>query len=294
MSNVQIETYLRSKTALQLTQAFRTGAGNPMSAAFRDGNVIRDNTWLGQIATGTYNKIPAMIGSNRDEWKAYMGLYGAAFKAYFGAPTGTRSWSDNYSVLGGVLSLTDVLPTALDQSFYEFAASLKSRQWKYYAVDGIARALKTNDPDNKVYASRFDWDGGGDPALVNFKSLIGAAHATDIYFWFDFAGDVFGLSSTAANEAGANELKYAMSSYLFSFVKTGDPNPSSSSLPIWPQWSNTGSDAKMMTFNANLSSYLINTSAYEESLAVITADRDAGAEIYPASWMSGLNNLFGL
>ena len=294
MSNAQIETFLRSKTALQLSQAYRSGAGNPMAAAFRDGNVIRDNTLMGQIATGTYNKLPLLIGTNRDEWKAFMGPYGPAFKAYFGVPTGSRNWADIYSVLDGILSLNDVLPVALDQNFYDFGASLKSRQWKYYAVDGIARALKTNDPSNKVYAYQLNWDGGGDPALANFKFLIGAAHATDIYFWFNVPGDIFGLSSTTANKAGEDALKSAMSSYLSSFVNTGNPNQAGSSLPIWPQWSNTGGDAKMMTFDANLSGYLINTSAYEESLSAITEDRNAGAAIYPAGWMAGLTVLFGL
>jgi para-nitrobenzyl esterase len=291
MTNAQIETYLRSKTAELIMRARRDGTGADGTgsmathSAIRDGVVIRDNTWTGAIAAGTYNKVPVVIGSNQYEWKAFMYLYGAAVKAYSGGtvPSSSYSWLDLFKVMGvgGTLALTDVLPTQTDRNLYEAIGSLRSRQWKASYVDAIARALKTNDATNNVYAYFFKWKGGGDPARADFATLFGAGHAMDIPFFQGQSQDAWNYSFTAANQAGRVALQGAMMDYLISFDKTLNPNPSGSSLLSWPQWSNTAGDTKSIIFDANLTNYLLTYDTTEETLAGLSPEITAARATYP-------------
>jgi para-nitrobenzyl esterase len=58
----------------------------------------------------------------------------------------------------------------------------------------------------------------------------GAAHATDIPFFFDTAAIKYGEQTTATDRAAGR----IASGYLLNFVKTGNPN--GSSLPNWPAY----------------------------------------------------------
>ena len=291
MTNAQIETFLRSKTAEQIMKSRRDGTGAvgsgtmPTHSAIRDGVVIRDNTWTGAIAAGTYNKVPVVIGSTEYEWKDFMPVYGAAVKLYSGGtvPSSSYSWLDLFKVIGvgGTLALTDVLPTQTDRNLYEVIGSLKSRQWKATGVDVIARALKTNDATNSVYAYFFKWKGGGDPARADFATLFGAAHAMDIPFFHGRTEDGWNYSFTAANKAGREALQGAMMDYLISFAKTLDPNPAGSTLLAWPQWSNTAGATKAITFDANLTNYLLTYDTTEETLVGLAPEIAAAKAAYP-------------
>ena len=291
MTNAQIETYLRSKTAEQIMKSRRDGMGavgsGSMSThnAIRDGVVIRDNSWTGAIAAGTYNKVPVIIGSTEYEWKDFMALYGVPVKAYSGytVPSSSYTWADLFKVIGvgGTLTLDAVLPTQTDKDLYEVIGSLRSRQWKATGVDAIARALKTNDAANGVYSFFFKWKGGGDPARADFATLFGAAHAMDIPFFHGRDTDAWSYSFTAANQAGRVALQGAMMDYLISFAKTLNPNPTGSSLPSWPQWSNTAGDTKSIIFDANLTNYLLTYDTTEETLVGLNPEIIAARAAYP-------------
>ena len=292
MSNAQIETYLRGKSAELIMRARRDGTGADGSglmiahAAIRDGSVVRDATWTEAIAAGTYNKVPVVVGNTKDESKDQYPLYGAYIKAYTGGtvPSGTKTWLDLFKVIGvgGSLALTDVLPTQTDMDFYGALGSLGSRKWKATYTDTVAREFKTNDASNPVYAFLFNWDGGGDPAMADFKFVFGAGHAMDVPFFFGWNRDLFNYSFTAANQAGRVALQEDMMDYLIGFVKNLDPNANGSSLPAWPQWSNTAGEDKLITFNADLNNYLIGTDITEETMAAVSADIAAAKALYPA------------
>jgi len=301
LTYAQIEAYLRSKTAEQLLKSRRDGTGSvgsgsmAMHSAIRDGAVIRDATWHEAITAGNYNKIPILIGNNKNEWNDFMPLYGYAVKAYFGLPSGTKSWADLYDVIDGTLALNDVLPTDRDKNFYTTVGSLVSRVWKYYAVDRIARELKTNDAGNVVYAYRFDWAGGGDAAIADYKFIFGAAHAMEVPLFYGNRTDLFGgYSLTTANRSGFESLQGAMMDYLISFIKTGNPNPTGSDLILWPQWDNATGGSKMMTFDAGLAMKALGVSIYEETAAGLTADIMSAAGIYSTSGERGVMSIFSL
>jgi para-nitrobenzyl esterase len=286
ITDPEIEAYLRSKTAEEILRAALYGPGAPygpqyasmpVPKSFADGTVLPEavttdlakTLWLDTITSGNFKKVPLIIGNTRYEFKDLMTLSGSALKA-FNIPSGANSWSDLYSVLDGTMTLNDVLPTPTDQLEYEKAGLLKSRKWQA-ECNGIARAIKTNNPSNTVYSYYFTWAGGEDPALADFKFIFGAAHGQDVPFFFGDPTDLFkGYSFTTANQAGRVALQEAMMDYLTSFVKTGDPTPSGSTLPNWAQWSNTGGESKFIKLDADLSSTLISMDSTETTASIVS------------------------
>jgi para-nitrobenzyl esterase len=303
MTNAQIETYLRSKTAELVMRARRDGTGADGTgsmashSAIRDGNVIRDNTWTGAIAAGTYNKMPIAIGTTRYEWKDFMALYGVPVKLIYSGgtvPSSSYSWADLFKVIGvgGTLTLDAVLPTQTDKDLYQVIGDLYSRKWKATGVDEITRALKTNDPSNSVYAYLFKWSGGGDPARADFATLFGAAHSMDIPFFQGRTTDAWNYSFTAANQTGRVALQGAMMDYLISFVKTLNPNSSGSTLLTWPQWDNAAGGPKVITFDADLNNYVMSIDNTEVTVSGLAPEITAARAAYPNA--IGVFNAFGL
>jgi Carboxylesterase type B len=277
MSNAQIETYLRGKTAAKILQAAIDGPGNgmvPAATAFMDGTVMPTTSWLDTINAGNFKKVPLIIGTTQYEFKDLMTLYGTSLKL-LSVPSGLYSWNDLYDVLDGTNTLGAVLPTATDVTEYEKTGLLKSREWQS-ECNSIARAIKTNSAANTVYSYYFTWSGGGDPALADFKFIFGGSHAQDVPFFFGAQSDLFGgYSFTTANQAGRVALQGAMMDYLISFVKAGDPNPTDSALLNWTQWSNTDGDNKFIIFDADLNNYLLSMDSAEATTAIVSAEKAA-------------------
>jgi len=306
MTQAQIETYLRSKTAERLMMSRRDGTGAvgsgsmPTHSVIRDGVVIRDTTWSAAIAAGTYNKVPVVIGATEDEWNNFMPLYGVAVKNVWCAgsnppvPSSAYTWLDLFKVIGvdGNLTLDAVLPTQTDKNLYTTVGSLRSRIWRASYLDPLARAFRTNDPANSVYAFLFKWKGGGDPARANFATIFGAGHAMDIPFFFGRESDSWNYSFTAANQAGRIALQGAMMDYLISFARNLNPNPSGSSLPVWSQWNNADGGYKIITFDANLTNYVIGSSNTELTRVSLNPEINAARATYAHA--IGVFNAFGI
>nr|WP_235364922.1 carboxylesterase family protein [Sphingomonas sp. ERG5] len=89
-----------------------------------------------------------------------------------------------------------------------------------------------------VYYYRFSYVATSVP---NAKSK-GAAHATDIPFFFDTAAIKYGAQTSLTDRAAARTA----SSYLVNFVKRGDPN--GAGLPLWRAYSRT--DKQMLDLDA--------------------------------------------
>ncbi len=276
MTGGEIKNYLRSKSATKIIDACRIGINNgmiPASSAFSDGVVLPQKELFKAISDGDFNKVPVFIGNSEDDFKNILPLYGELLNNRFPTvPSGKYTWANLYHVLDGNLSLDQVFPTDRDKEFYHSVGVLKSRVWKAKYVDSIARALKAKDPQNSVYAYRFDWSGGGDSMLIDFDFIFGAACGMELPFFFGSPHDYFKLSFTSSNESGRKELQKAMMTYLANFVDSGDPNPKDSNLLEWPQWSNSEGDPKFITLDAGLTSLELSVSNEEETLAAIFTD----------------------
>jgi para-nitrobenzyl esterase len=225
LSDAQIEAYLRSKSAAELLKAYDTGYFGMIAFPyiFEDGTVI-PKTGYDTFVTGTYpNKVPLIIGTNKEETKIFLFLD----------------------------------PTFIGKDeLYQDVASFSSDLWKAVGADGVARELSSHPDQPNVYVYQFLWGSGGDtgtsviPAPWGFK--LGACHSLDIPFFF--GNDIWNspldkLVFTKDNQAGREALSSAMMSYVAQFARTGDPNKPGASLTEWSPWSNAANGPKCILFN---------------------------------------------
>jgi para-nitrobenzyl esterase len=267
MSNDEIAKYLRSKTPAELIKAETNDKGGMyLHSAFEDGYVIPGNV-VSVIATGNYNHVPVIMGSNEYELKPFLPLYGAAI------PTSNfHHWADLYKALDGSLTLNDVMPSQFDRDLYEACGYYGSRNWKATYMDSIARQLKTKQDD--VYCYFFKWGGrGSGPQPYDF--IIGAGHATEIPFFFGWPRDTFGYAFTGENHGGWGALQTDIMSYASQFARTGNPNAPGGGLPVWERWSNDTGAAKCIVFDGTFIQAKISMMTDELTVQGVQAEIEA-------------------
>lgn len=195
----------------------------PAPKKFTGGTVFVEQDPLEQVATGDYNQVPIILGTNRDERRIY--LYAA---------------------------MMDVIRN--DPEEYIRFAHYPSVQWKWRGVDDLARRMAPAQ-EAPVYAFRFDWDeqrisdNGLDMAVA-----IGAAHSTEMAFIFG-DWDVGFISGDAlyheASNPGRDELSAAMMSYWSNFAYTGETGRGrDGSLPLWQAWQNGDGNPKSLILDS--------------------------------------------
>jgi para-nitrobenzyl esterase len=227
MSDPEIEAYLRAKTAHQMLQAYDPWFGGmfTMPNVFPDGTVLSEAGYA-TLEAGTYpNKVPTILGSNKDELKLFM----------FADPT-----------------------FAGREDLYEIVTSYGSDVWKATSVDESARKLSSHADQPDVYAYQFLWgtlDETGQSQLPDpYGSILGAFHALEIPFFFgndQFFSGLNYLLFTEENRPGREALSAAMMQYAAQFARTGNPNTPGSGLPEWQPWSNETGGPKCILFNVD-------------------------------------------
>jgi para-nitrobenzyl esterase len=227
MSAAEIEAYLRAKSAREILHAYEPWFGGMITLpnVFEDGTVLPD-TGYETLETGTYsNKVPTILGSNKDELKLFM----------FADPT--LAGRDN---------------------LYEVVTSYGSDVWKATGVDQPARLLRSHPAQQSVYTYQFLWgslDENGESELPDpWGFLLGAFHALEIPFFFGndaFFGALQVLLFTEQNRPGREALSEAMMACAAQFARTGDPNPPGSGLPEWQPWSNETGGPKSILFDVD-------------------------------------------
>ena len=227
MTEPEIEAYLRAKTAHQMLRAYEPWFGGMffMENVFVDGTVLPP-TGYATLGAGTYpNKVPTILGSNKDEMKLFM----------FADP-----------IFAG------------REDLYEIVTSYGSDVWKATGVDQPARKLRSHADQPDVYAYQFLWgtlDEAGQSQLPDpYGFILGAFHGLEIPFFF--GNDVFFVALqyllfTEENRPGREALSAAMMQYAAQFARTGDPNAPGSGLPEWQPWSNETGGPKCILFNVD-------------------------------------------
>jgi para-nitrobenzyl esterase len=183
---------------------------------FRDGVVLPDATASELLATGRYNRVPVMVGSNRDENKLFMALDPRYARVIKGIPLWLK-----------------------DPRQYEREAGYRSAMWKASAVDEPAAAMsRVQGPS--VFAYRFDWDELPQILWMDLARTFGAAHGFEIPFVFGHF-DLGRLARFLWSEdslPGRRTLSAAMMSYWAQFAASGDPGRGrAGDLPRWEPWS---------------------------------------------------------
>ncbi|MCJ8500339.1 carboxylesterase/lipase family protein [Desulfatitalea alkaliphila] len=223
-----------------------------LPTCFIDGHVLPTG-FYDAWAAGAYNKVPLIVGTNKEETKLFLRLV---------PPFG--QWRQDYSLF------TDPVKEALYQSVAEY----QSDGWRVMAVDEVARLLSDPSGQPDLFAYHFLWGAGAGNTVIAspLNLLLGACHAMEIDFVFGTENASLGaLVFTARNRAGRIALSNAMMDYWSAFAHAGNPNPEETRLPAWLPWSNAQDGPKVMLLDADLETAHIRMSSEEMSNATIEA-----------------------
>ncbi len=161
----------------------------------------------------SFNAVPVMTGTNRDELKLFFLFNEDLVKKSFG-----------------------MLFKARDQALYDAASDYSARNWRIGAVDKPA-ALMNAAGHKPVYGYRFDWDEGGKFLTTDLSKLLGAAHSLEIPFVFNrfkLLGDADRIMFKKNTLKSRDKLSRIMGSYWAEFARSGVPKTSGG--PSWPPY----------------------------------------------------------
>jgi len=153
-------------------------------------------------STDTFNVVPIITGTNRDEMKLFQVFNPQLTKRRLGQFIVPRN-----------------------KNLYNATSDYGSRIWRIRAVDMPAAQMAAAG-HGSVYAYRFDWDDGGRVLFTNLKTLLGAAHAMEIPFVFNrfsLLGEMDKYMFQKKTLTGRQDLSRAMGAYWASFARTGVP-----------------------------------------------------------------------
>lgn len=218
MNDATLAAYLRgrSATAVLATYAPLRGAGMiQMPLVFHDGAVLPAEGQEPFAAAADYNRVPVMVGTNRDENKLFM----------LNDPEHVRR-------------ILWILPRLRDERMYQLTAEYLAKMWKAVGVDEPATKMRAAQGPS-VFAYRFDWDEEPTVLGTDLSVLAGAAHAFEIPFVFGHfdLGRAGNVIFTAENEPGRRALATQMMSYWAEFAYAGAPGRGrSGDLVEWTAW----------------------------------------------------------
>ena len=258
MSDLEIRTYLEGKTTAEIMVAEQSSGVGPTE----DGIVMPIAGWEGTIASGDYDMVPVILGSNLHEYTLWN----------YQSPIPTSSgylWSHLALAWLGV-PLDTIMPLEGDKNLYRYAAAMGGLNWRLSRVDDVARWLKVQQDD--VYGYFFKWDGVEIfPLSALYKFIFGATHASEIAFFFGSPVDVW-TDGAAFNPfqdtPGRQALSSAMMDYVGNFSWTKNPN--GGELPDWEEWSSEEGGPKLISLDATIEeidTYMITEELTAESVA---------------------------
>lgn len=263
MENDEIETYLRDMSCEKIMSVYDTKHGGMiiMPTAIQDGLVIPEKGPLQVFQSGDYHKVPAIIGTNRDEYKLFM----------FEHP--------DYSLM-----LLDTIPLIKNVNDYNLASMYYSEAWKITGVDEIVSAMNIHQPGD-VYAYRFDWD--EEPNIFGFdvSVILGAAHGLEIPSAFGdpdmvIIDKVKSFVYSSENRKGRISLADSMASYWAAMAYNGSPGegmPYETQSIAWAPWSDQPEVENIIVFDSPLDSGIdmVNLHLYSEDAQVRLQNEEA-------------------
>jgi len=217
--DVKVARYLRDKPAGEVLGVYEgSGLGGMYDAPLllRDGTVLPAEDPLEVFRAGRHNRVPVILGTNRDENKTFA-LFSSEHVAHiFSLPVWLK-----------------------DERRYELETGYPSLMWKASGVDEPATAMRGSQGPS-VFAYRFDWDEQPSLLWLDFSELLGAAHGLEIFFvfgWFD-VGRANRFLWDEEHKPAAEKLSRAIMSYWSQFAYTGDPHSGrQGELARWHPWS---------------------------------------------------------
>jgi len=257
-SDTEIKNYLYSKSAEEIL-AIYDGRGFGMIdfvQLIADGHVLPEGSADEVFASrDSYNAVPVVLGTNRDEAALFMVRDPRHVENRFG-----------------------VFPKLKDEAAYLTDVRYSSLAWKTRGVDDLARLMTKHQPAD-VYAYRFDWDEEDSIMGYDLGTALGAAHGLEIAFAFGSFEGGMGLSYLYPQTPQRDELSRSMMGYWANFARTGAPGNGSSGTEVaWTPW---GVDDQRMLILDTTTDAGIRMSDEEVSMpsikALLAADAGIGS-----------------
>jgi len=254
MDKRKVRDYLFSKSHKELLYPFQKSIVFGMyrwKAVFSDGTVIPLGG-MEEFKKETYpNKVPLIIGSNKNEMKLFIGLVPLLHKA---------------------------------RSLFVPVARYTSLIWKVRGVDEIARSITALENGPNVFAYEFAWGSTRDDGLAAHSSgssyILGAHHGSEIPFFLgnpkESIDSYLRMSLTnPGNLPGKLDLMEAILSYKMNFIRTGDPGRGlHGDLVRWEKWSNEHEGPKCIILDATAAQKDIRMATREISLPALKKQID--------------------
>ncbi len=226
---------LRSRSAREILNAYRD-PDRPgrlrVPQPIRDGVLLPSGDWVDAFRVGHFNRVPMILGSNRDEMKLYFSQDEAHVRKSLGLLYRIRDLDD-----------------------YGRRARYHSDLWAVRAVARPAAAIHDSGW-SEIYAYRFDWDELPRVFGQDMSELLGAAHGFELPFLFgsfDVGAPLLSrLLFPPETLADREPLAEQMMGYWAEFARTGRPaRGGRRDVPEWLRWSTAGNgDANLLILDS--------------------------------------------
>lgn len=252
--NAAVRDLFYSLTTAEVANMYQSSAlrFDLFPQGFNDGVVV-PKEGFSVIASGNYNRVPVMLGSDATEFSSF------ALKTDMAEAlsTATTTTFDRVMQLG-----------------IRYGSKLQSAGY----IEKTGNLLMQDAMHQPVYAYRFLW--GTDPAVTdaNYSTYVGAYHGVSKDFLRGYYKNPYPeYSSTAMraeNKAGRKQLTTIMQQYIAQFLKDGTTNVAEQ--PVWTTWNNIPGIEKLMLFNADMTTASASMDAQmysnEETLTALKAE----------------------
>jgi para-nitrobenzyl esterase len=183
------------------------------------------------LASGQFNHVPVIIGTNRDEWRLFIGLDESEGAS---AVTAANYVSEISSTLGLSTSVATEVADEYPLSGYSSPATALGAVGTdaIFACGALAEEAELSKY-TPTYAYEFNDENAPDLFLPSFGFPYGAAHAFELQYLFDLNDTPYSGTLSAAQQ----QLARAMQRDWTSFARAGVP------AAAWPQFAVTSQQA---------------------------------------------------
>src|SRR5215472_309539 len=181
------------------------------------------------FATGNFNRVPIINGTNRDEWRLFVAL---------SELEGNPVTASNYqSMISSTLGVPPVVAAIIAAEYPLTAFPSPSIALGAVGTDAIfACPALTIDQSVSRFVPTFAYEFNDENAPENFLPPVsfpyGAAHASEIQYLMDLPTAAFPGTLSAQQQ----QLAVTMKGYWTNFAQRGFPSPSGA--PFWPPFNN--------------------------------------------------------
>lgn len=214
---------LRAASLERVFDAYDLSAGShyELPRMIEDGLTVPEGGIRAALSNpATFNAVPVITGTNRDEMRLFNAL--------------------NPELSSRALGIF-IRPRNRD--YFAALSDYQSAMWSVGAVDDLATEMVAGGHED-VWAYRFDWDEGGSNLIVDSSFMLGAAHAMEIPFVFnrfELFGRLDPILFNRRNAEGRAALAAQMGQHWADFARTGTPGSS------WPRWGEEGARMRFDT-----------------------------------------------